>query len=127
MLSFLIDECLTPILAGRAHRRGHDAAHVNWRGLDGRRDQAIAAHAMAENCIFVTNNGADFRPIYRAFDIHPGLVVILPAVTKRAQRRLFDKVIEALEREPDTINKLIEVDVEGVVTIRDYPGFQNTI
>lgn len=127
MFRFLIDECLSPTLAGQARDRGFDGAHVNWRGLDGRRDQAIAAYALAENCVLVTNNGADYRPIYRAFEIHPGLVVILPATRKDEQVRLFDLVIDALERQPDTINKLIEVGGDGEVTIREYPALRNTI
>ena len=121
MLKFLIDECLSPQLAGLAHELGHAATHVNWLQLDGERDQVIAVYAVAADHILVTNNGVDFRPIYRALDVHPGLVVILPSLRRIEQIGLFEAVIRRLEAEQDLINKLVEIDAAGVISVTDLP------
>ena len=127
MFNFLIDECVSPSLASLAKERGHHAFHVTWLHLEGYRDTALATFAMGEDAIIVTNNGVDFRPIYRALDIHPGLVVIVPSCKRAEQLRLFGFVLDRLETERDTINKLIEVDLLGTVSITDFPTFRENI
>ncbi len=127
MFKFLIDECVSPGLASRAKDRGHQAFHVTWLKLEGARDTALATYAMGEEAIIVTNNGSDFRPIYKALDIHPGLIVVVPSCHKEEQLRLFDLVLDRLESASDTINKLIEVSSEGVVTISDFPPIRDNI
>jgi predicted nuclease of predicted toxin-antitoxin system len=127
MYKFLIDECLSPALAGLAHEAGHVASHVNFLKLNNTRDQVIAVYAVAEDYVFVTNNGADYKPIYKALDLHPGLVVILPNRRRVEQVAMFREVMRRLEDEPDTVNKLIEVDGEGRVSIRDFPPLSENL
>jgi predicted nuclease of predicted toxin-antitoxin system len=127
MFKFLIDECLSPLLANAAQADGHEGIHVNWRSLGGKKDRAIAAYAIAEEWVIVTNNGADYRALYRAMDVHPGLVVIVPAVNRDDQLRLFRAVLARLGTERDLINKLIEIDLNATVTITDFPPFQDNI
>lgn len=121
MHRFLIDECCSPSLASTAHNRGYEATHVGYLERLGYPDQSHAIRATAEDWILVTNNGADFRPIYRTLDLHCGLVVILPSVRRSRQRELFAAVLDCLEGLADTINKLIEVDDSASVTIVDWP------
>lgn len=127
MLKFLIDECLSPQLAGVAREQGCMAMHVNWYNRSGYPDHSHAAFALGEGSILVTNNGADYKPIYKAFDIHPGLVVILPVVLGPIQADLFELVVKRLLEYPDTINKLIEIDKLGEITISDFPPFRDNI
>ncbi len=127
MFKFLIDECVSPGLASRAKDRGHQAFHVTWLKLEGTRDTALATYAMGEEAIIVTNNGADFRPIFKSLDIHPGLIVVVPSCYKDEQLRLFDLVLDRLEIERDCINKLIEVSSDGVVTLSEFPPFRDNI
>lgn len=127
MFNFLIDECVSPELASKAKERGHNAFHVTWLQLEGYRDNALSLYAMGSDAIIVTNNGVDFRPIYRAMDVHPGLVVIIPSCKKALQLSLFDRVLDRLEAERDTVNKLIEVMLDGTVTVEDFPPFRDNI
>lgn len=121
MFKFLIDECLSPDLAALARASGHHAMHVNWVNLEGLRDQIVAVYAVADDYIMVTNNGMDFRPIYRALDVHPGLVVILPSVRKADQLRLFELVLASVAGKTDLINKLVEIDIHGMIQVSDLP------
>lgn len=125
VLKFLIDECLSPQLAGVAREQNCLGMHVNWYKRSGYPDHAHAAFAIGEGSIFVTNNGADYKPIYKALDIHPGLVVILPVVRGPIQADLFEKVVRRLLEMPDTINKLVEIDEAGNITISEFPPFRD--
>jgi predicted nuclease of predicted toxin-antitoxin system len=127
MHKFLIDECLSPQLAGVAREYGCFALHVNWLSRSGYSDRSHAAFALAEEMILVTNDGADYSAIYRAIDLHPGLVVILPVVKRPIQQSLFRAVVERLVMERDVINKLIEIDEEGAITISEFPPFRDNI
>ncbi|HEX8447130.1 MAG TPA: DUF5615 family PIN-like protein [Sphingomonas sp.] len=127
MLRFLIDECLSPAIALKAISLEIEATHLNWFNQAGYRDQSLIPLVLQGDYIFVTNNGVDFRPIYRSMDIHPALIVILPSVPKVKQVDLFLVVLDCLQREPDTINKLIEIDADGVITIADFPPFRDNL
>jgi hypothetical protein len=39
--------------------------------------------------VFVTNNASDFRQIYAAQPLHAGLIILIPAVNRVVQQRLF--------------------------------------
>ena len=119
MHRFLIDECLSPELATEARARGYHALHVNWANMSGYRDEVVAVYAMGGDYVFVTNNGVDFRPIYRTLELHSGLVVILPSLKKPGQLILFNQIIDFLENERDFINLLVEIDEKGVISVVD--------
>jgi predicted nuclease of predicted toxin-antitoxin system len=121
MFKFLIDECLSPSLASRAHSLGMDAIHVTWVNKKGYPDYALAPYAIGGDYVLVTNNGVDFKPIYRALDLHPGLIVIIPSVPKADQWRLFVCVVERLSEERDIVNKLVEIDIDSNITIENFP------
>jgi predicted nuclease of predicted toxin-antitoxin system len=127
MYKFLIDECLSPALAGAAQARGHLALHTNWLKLSGKKDRSIAAHAIADEWIVVTNNGVDYRSLYRAMDVHPGLIIILDSAKRNDQIRMFEAALDCLLNREEMINKLIEVTLDGVVTLSDFPPFQDNI
>lgn len=122
MLKFLIDECLSPMLAGRARSRGFEAFHVNWLEKSGYPDHALMPYSLAGDYVFVTNNGVDFKPLYNALDLHPGLVIVLEARSRASQISMFMAVLDILEAAPDTVNKLIEVDGHGNVSISEFPA-----
>ena len=119
---FLIDECLTQDLVALAHVRGHDATHIVFRSLQGTSDDDLMPIILNENFVFVTNNGKDFLSLYGNENLHPGLIIILPGSQGRViQARLFEKVLDVIEPLSDIINKVVRVDINGNVTIEDYP------
>jgi len=119
---FLIDECLSLDLVALANARGYRATHVVFRSLQGTDDRALMPVVHAEGFVLVTSNARDFLKLYREEPIHPGLILILPGdVGAAVQVKLFGRVLDEIEPMPDLINKLVDVNVGGDVTIRDWP------
>ncbi len=98
---FLIDECLSATLVAVAKTRGFQADHATYLGKSGWQDWNLAAFAVANDYIIVTNNRRDFLRIYANLDLHNGLVVIVPDVTRADQQRLFKMVLDFVEVLPD--------------------------
>jgi predicted nuclease of predicted toxin-antitoxin system len=120
-IRFLIDECLSSGLVELA-QSGIEIVHVNHRGLTGQPDSVIARWCLDHDHALITNNGRDFRMLYARLAIHPGLVVILPSITRERQQVLLGKGLIAVATLHDTINKLVEIDMAGDVTVSDWPA-----
>lgn len=124
MNCFLIDECLTPKLVAAAQVRGYLAAHVAHLQHDAAEDWVIAQLALSRDAILVTNNARDFIAIYGRFQIHPGLLIILPSVGRQPQIDLFELAIDFIEAHGDIVNRIIEVADDGSVIARDWPAIR---
>ncbi|MGH3567035.1 MAG: DUF5615 family PIN-like protein [Pseudonocardia sp.] len=59
-MRFLIDEMFPPGTGVRLAEFGHDAVHVRDRGVDARPDHEVAAVAVREGRVLVTENVKDF-------------------------------------------------------------------
>ena len=116
----LIDECLTPYLAGVAKVRGLVAMHVAWLNREGSDDRALAELAAERDYIIVTNNRRDFLRLYAELEVHNGLIIIVPAVPVEEQCRLFGIALTVAERQESLINLLIEVHVDGSVEVHNW-------
>lgn len=119
---FLVDECLSPQLAAEAQRRGFAATHVAHRDLIGSADHELMKLIRSENFILVTNNARDFRRLYAAEDFHSGLVIIIPGgLTLQGQQAFFGRILDYIQPLDQLTNKLVEIALDGVVTIQDWP------
>lgn len=119
---FLIDECLSLDLVAEAHFRGHHATHLVFRNLQGTKDPDLIPIILNEGFVFVTNNGRDFLKLYADKEVHPGLIIIVPGgLTSKRQVELFDCALNLIETQVDLVNKVVEVFIDGTVTIRDFP------
>ena len=116
----LIDECLSPGLANTARARGLVAMHVAWLNLEGAADWELAGLAAERDYVIVTNNRRDFLRLYAALDVHNGLIIIVPTVPVREQRRLFGIALDVAERQDSLINLLIEMHADGTVDVRNW-------
>lgn len=120
-MNFLIDECLHTSLVEVAEERGHEATHVNFRGLSGVQDWNLMAPIQEGDFTFVTNNAKDFRRLYAQEEIHAGLVILIPNVPPAEQRELFDAVLDELAEAPGLNNEALEVGLtEGEIEITRY-------
>lgn len=119
-IHFLVDECLTPKLVQTAIEHGYFGQHVVAVGLGATPDEVICAKAVASGEILVTNNGRDFRRIYRRFRRHPGLVVLLPSTRWKEQVVLFEKVLRFIEEERMIIDRVVQVRDDGSITIQPW-------
>lgn len=121
---FLIDECLTSDLVAVAKSRGYDAAYVPHSGKGGWQDWNLVPFAVDNDYIIVTVNRRDFLKQHAKFDIHPGLVILIPEPrkdTRLDQVRLFEKALQVLgAMNEDLTNKLMEVLEDGTVHIRGW-------
>ena len=96
--------------------------HVIWLGRGGNQDWTLLRFALDNGYVFVTNNRRDFLRAYAGLEIHDGLVIIVPTVQRADQMRLFDLALDRMAELPDTVNLLIEVQADGEVTVRPWPG-----
>jgi predicted nuclease of predicted toxin-antitoxin system len=85
----LIDECLTVDLVLVARQAGHDAQHVAHVGKAGWKDWNVLSYASDNDLILVTNNASDFRQLYSTQPLHAGLIIVIPAVGRDLQQKLF--------------------------------------
>ena len=113
-MRFLIDECLHTSLTDVANKAGHEAHHVTRRGWSGFKDHQLREVVLREEFVFVTNNARDFRKLMGESELHAGLIVILPNVTPALQRELFQRALVEASKLPDMINKVVEIDIDGV-------------
>jgi predicted nuclease of predicted toxin-antitoxin system len=123
-MKFLIDECLHTSLVSLAHDAGRLCDHVNFLGLGGYKDWQLMALIRSRDYTLVTNNRADFTGLYGREQFHAGLVVIVPNVSPRRQRELFQAALSHIG-ERDLTNAVLEVDlVASAITCREYlwPG-----
>lgn len=116
-IQFLIDECVSPILASDARDRSYQAAHVNDRGLTRQPDYRIFRKCLSDDLVLVTNNGKDFLPLYAGAELHSGLVILLPSVELDDQRRLFGIVLDWIGEQTDLVNMLIEIGEDAILRI----------
>ncbi len=125
MNSFLIDECLTPDIVAWAHSRGFSATHVVYLQREGASDRSVAQLVLRRDDILVTNNARDFLSIYAKFDVHPGLVIILPSVSREAQIALFEAALRVIETRDDLVNHLLEVSRDGSTRVVPWSAFDS--
>jgi predicted nuclease of predicted toxin-antitoxin system len=117
--SILIDECLSDKLVAIAKARGHQATHVKYYGKSGTEDWDLISFITQHNFIFVTNNRRDFLKLYERQPIHNGLIIIVPSIDRTGQIRLFELVLDEIERQDHLINKVIQIYEDGRITIEE--------
>jgi predicted nuclease of predicted toxin-antitoxin system len=129
-IAFLIDENLTPGLVEIAHARGFHAVHAVRTGLGGKKDHQIAAYAIRNGLILVTNDLGDFRKIYKRKTDHPGIILLAVVrsdlMDRQTQRRMFEAGLEEADND-EPIDEVIHVrldenaDGDWELTVTRYP------
>jgi predicted nuclease of predicted toxin-antitoxin system len=119
---FLIDENLSVRLSEAAHRRGFEATHIVHLGMRQWKDWNVLEFAMRGAWALVTNNAVEFRSRYRALDLHPGVVFLLPSVRRGQQLLLFEAALEDIAINPDLSNQALDVGfgLGASVVVRRY-------
>jgi predicted nuclease of predicted toxin-antitoxin system len=127
-----IDEDLSPVLVDAAWSRTWEGTCNRDRGMLGVSDEDVAAAAIGEDFVLVTDNRRDFRRLYQpAATLHPGLIFIPAGGPREQQRKFLDDVLdwiaaEAAARRTDIdslmVNKLVEMNRDtGEITIEWLP------
>jgi predicted nuclease of predicted toxin-antitoxin system len=122
VITFLIDENLSPALIRVAIDCRFAAFHINHRGWSSLKDPQVFHRLLDEDLTLVTNNWDDFRPMLGRTEVHPGIVVILPNVRRERQVELFSAALEVIrDHTLDMVNTVLKVDADGTVTRYDWP------
>ena len=96
-------------------------AHV---GRAGWKDWNVVRYASDGDFVLVTNNASDFRQLYAAQPLHAGLVILIPAVNRVVQQKLFRAALDELAVIGEPVNRVLEVDLDGeevTLTLYDWP------
>jgi hypothetical protein len=99
--------------------------HVAHVGRAVWKDWNVARYASERDFILVTNNASDFRHLYAAQSLHTGLVILIPAVNRVMQQRLFKAALDELAVIGEPVNRVLEVDLnrdEVTLTLYDLPS-----
>lgn len=96
------------------------AMHVAWFDLEGAKDWNVAGLAAERGFVVVTNNRRDFLRLYAELEVHSGLIIIVPAVPRDEQCRLFGIALDVAEMQDSLVNLLIEVRADGTVDVRNW-------
>ena len=124
-MQLFIDECISPTIVDVLNASGEHYADCprNLAKL-GMSDADVVAICVQRNFIIVTMNANDFRGLIKCEEIHPGLI-ILPCVARQKSASLLDQVISHISALGDPhdvmINKVVEIDVAGVIEMYDLP------
>lgn len=97
----------------------------------GHTDAQLRQLVQSQGYVLVTDNASDFRPMYRRDELHPGMIVIPGGDGRARQQQLVRVVIawilNAAAESAQTpaafmINKLVEIDGQGMTTAFDLPA-----
>ena len=120
-MKFLIDECLSPTLAGIARERGFpESTHATWIGLRSRPDWSIVRRAVADGYVVVTQDTADFTPLVERETAHPGLVCMTVAhglMSLDVQQALFAHTLDRIA-DTDLTGRVVEIALAADRTVR---------
>lgn len=123
--AFLIDECLSPVLAAVAQERGYHAMHVRDLGLHGLKDHELMKPIISNDFVLVTNNRKDFIKLYQKEELHSGLVIIIPGgIDPSVQMGLFSLALDAISAMDSVINTVVEVFSDGSVQVASLPALR---
>jgi hypothetical protein len=94
-------------------------------GKAGWKDWNVVRYARDGDFVLVTNNASDFRRLYAAQPLHAGLVILIPAVSRALQQKLFRAALDELATIGEPINRVLEVDLDGddvTLALYDWPS-----
>lgn len=121
-IKLLLDENLSPWVARQLCILGVDAAHVNERGLMGATDAQVLERAFAEDRVVVTLNVADFEKLCTSREVHAGVVLITKSgLLRDEQLALLRRITKLLAKEPDMVNRALEIDATGRNKLHKLP------
>jgi hypothetical protein len=72
--------------------------------------------------VLVSNNAVEFRSRYRAIEIHPGVIFLLPSVRREQQLILFQAALDDIAVDADLTNQALDVDIseDAKIIVRRY-------
>lgn len=75
-MRFLIDECVSPIVADVMRDVGHDAQHVRSLQLNGAEDHLLIAKAVADQSVMITSDHDFGKIMFRRSYEYPSIIFL---------------------------------------------------
>jgi predicted nuclease of predicted toxin-antitoxin system len=122
VLKLLLDENQSPHNALVLRAQGFDVVHVRERGLLEAADAVVLARAFAEDRAVVTANVGDFRKLVAATEVHAGIVALPGGLLREEQLELLRRLISTLGTNPDLVNRVLSVSLDGGITLEEVPA-----
>jgi predicted nuclease of predicted toxin-antitoxin system len=120
--ALLLDENLSAAAAVALRNEGLDIVHVRERGLLGATDWQVLEAAFDEDRVLVTANVGDFRKLASARELHAGIVLVESGgLLREEQIELVRRIHAALAAEPDLVNRVLTVALDGTMSIEELP------
>jgi predicted nuclease of predicted toxin-antitoxin system len=86
-VNFLIDNAMSPVVAGLLKQAGHDAVHVRDYGLQTAADDTILARAKDENRILVSSDTDFGTLLVLSGEELPSVIIFRRSATRRPDRQ----------------------------------------
>src|SRR4051794_15876405 len=90
--------------AGLIHHSDRGSQYAAHVGRAGWKNWNVVRYARAGDFVLVTNNASDFRQLYAAQPLHAGLIILIPAVNRVVQQRLFKATLDELALVGEPVN-----------------------
>lgn len=120
-VAFLVDECVTPLLAQIANDFGYEAHFIHHRGWGELKDPELYRELLAHDLTLITNNRDDWRDLLGRTELHPGLVVILRNAPRPEEIVYFARCLVLMATLSSMANTVVEVDEQGNVVAYPLP------
>jgi len=121
-VTFLVDECVTPLLALVANDFGYAAHFIHHRGRGELKDPELYHELLARDLTLVTNNRDDWRDLLRGTELHPGLVVIQENAPRPREIVFVARCLVLMAALSSMVNTVVKVDEHGEVVAYPLPA-----
>ena len=121
-VTFLIDECLTPLLEQVALDFGYHAYFIHHRGWSGLKDSQLYQKLIEHDLTLVTNNRSDWLAVLGKTALHPGLVVIQENAPRDKELAWFARCLVTMTAQHSMVNTVVEVAADGAVSVYALPA-----
>jgi predicted nuclease of predicted toxin-antitoxin system len=120
-VKLLLDENMAASVVGALCTEGIDVCHIRDRNMLGVKDESVLDRAFEEDRILVTANVDDFVRLVRKRELHAGLILIEDGSLHRDEQLATIRAAVGFIAGRDMANRVLWVDLDGVMEVEEIP------